>query len=274
MIRIKVNMKILVLSILITALMYPKTIEFLINNGKNIYIARKLSTSTIQRNTTVDADKTKIVFIFDDGWKSVFTEAYGVMNKYDYRASVSIIPTKVYEKEYMSYEELSELYLNGWDLLNHSYSHEEDAYDNPDELLSEFNRARRWMENRHFGNCSGMLIIPYGDINPYLIKQIKDAKFSNIRTSDNILILDKYEIEYYSVNTINLLTDVTVKEVEDRLTQTSSESNAILFILHKIGNEDDEFGMTYSKDKFEQIIMYINQHSDKFQVISYSQLFE
>jgi len=29
------------------------------------------------------------------------------------------------EKEYMSYEQLSELYLKGWDLLNHSYSHKE-----------------------------------------------------------------------------------------------------------------------------------------------------
>ncbi len=276
MINIKKNIEIVILSIFITILMYPKTIVFIINSGENIYIARKLSTSTIKtNNTTVDNNKTKIVFIFDDGWKSVFTEAYKVMNKYGYKASVSVIPTRVDKKEYMSYKELSELYLHGWDLLNHSYTHKENIYDKPNALLSEFNKTRQWMENRYFGSCSDMLIIPYGDVNPYLIKQTKGAKFRNIRTSDNIIILDKYEIEYYPVHTISLLTDVTAKEVEDILIQkTSSETNTVLFILNKIGDEDDKYDMTYSRDKLEQIIQYINKHSDKFQVISYSQLFE
>lgn len=274
MIDIKLNMKIVILSILIALFMYPKTIDFLITSGKNMCVAYTLSTGIAQTNKiTADSHKAKIVFMFDDGWISVYREAYGIMAKYNYTASISIVPSLIDEKEYMSYKQLSELYLKGWDLLNHSFSHKENTYNNPDELISDFNKARQWMKNRYIGNCSGMVVLPYGEINPYLVNKLKDAGYSNVRTSDNIIVLNKNIIEYYPITTINLLTDVTVNEVKNILTQKYDKSKPFILVLHKIEDRDDGFGMTYSKDKLKEIIMFINEHSDKFEVISYSQLF-
>jgi len=275
MISIKINLKIVILSILVALIMYPKTIEILMNSGKSIYIAKKLSGVTIERNRTAAVvDKTRIVFMFDDGWKSVYTEAYGILEKYNYIGSVPIIPSRTVEKEYMSYEQLSELYLQGWDMLNHSYSHKENIYDNSDALLSDFNRARKWMKNRYIGIYSGMVVIPFGEINPFLIGQLKDAGYLSVRTSDNIIILNKSEIEYFPITTINLLTDVTVNEVKDILTKTFNEPNTIIFILHRIEDIDDGFDMTYRKDKLEEIIKFIDEHREKYQIITYSQLFQ
>jgi len=273
MIIIKINAKTLIISILIAILMYPQTIDFFINSGKNIYIAKQLSTRAVSINkNNIDYNKTKIIFMFDDGWKSVYSDAYGIMKKYDYEGSIPVIPLLIGEEGYMSYKEISELYLQGWDLLNHSYSHKENIYDDSNKLLSDFNSARQWMKNRYIGKHSDMIVMPYGQINPYLIMLLKDAQYRNIRTAENIIILDKNKIEYYPVTTINLLTDVTVNEVKDLLTQSFGESKTIILILHKIGAVDNGFGMTYSKDKLEEIIMFIDEHSDEFQVITYSQL--
>lgn len=274
MIVIKINVKIVILSILIALIMYPETIAYLVSMGKNLNTARRLGTVTEKEaKITADTDKTRVVFIFDDGWESVYLKAGGIMEKYGYKASISVIPSLVGEKEYMSYEQLSRLQLKGWDLLNHSYSHEEKAYDNPDKLLADFNKAREWMKNRYMGKCSDMLIIPYGEINPYLINCLKVAGYRNVRTSDNIIILDKNKIEYFPVTTVNLLTNVSPGKVKDILAQSFEEPKTILFILHKIGEGDDGFGMIYGEDKLEEIIKFINEHEEEFEVINYSQLF-
>ncbi|WP_278287298.1 polysaccharide deacetylase family protein [Caloranaerobacter ferrireducens] len=254
--------------------MYPKTIFFLVKTVENICIIINLNTNAIQSNNTyIDSNKVKIVFMFDDGWESIYTQAYKIMKKYDYKASVSIIPSLVNESEYMSYKQLSELYLEGWDLLNHSYSHKENMYDKCYKLLLDFNKARQWMKNKFIGNHSDMIIMPYGEINPYLIELLKNAEYRNIRTADNIIILESDKIIYYPATIISLLTDVTVNEVKSILTQTFDNHKTVIFILHKIGNKDNGFGMTYSKDKLEQIVKFIDKHSDKFQVVTYSQLF-
>lgn len=273
MIIIKINIKIVILSFIIAILMYPKTFDFLINSGKDIYIAKKLTTNSIQNTkTTISSDKTSIVFMFDGGWSSVYLNAYHIFKEYDYKGSIQIIPSLVDEKEYMSYEQLAELYLEGWNLLNHSYSHKENTYVKSDELLSDFNKARQWMINRYIGKYSDMVVMPYGEINPYLIDKLKKSGYRNIRTSDNIIILNENEIKYHPVTVINLLTNVTVTEVKRQLTQTFKEHKTIVFTLNKIGDTDNGFGMTYNKNKLQQILMFINKNSDKFEVITYSEL--
>ncbi len=255
--------------------MYPRTMEIFIKCLNDSLTASKINNSTIQvNNTDIDPDKAKIVFMFDGGWSSVYIDAYELIKKYNCKASISVVPSRVNEIGFMSYQQLADLYLQGWDLLNHSYSHKENAYDDTDWLLSDFNRARQWMKNRYIDNYSDMLVTPIGEINPYLITKLKVAGYRNIRTAENIIILDEDKIDYYPVMTINLLTDVTVEEVEDMLSNITSEPKVVIIILNKIADKNDGFDMTYSKDKFEQIIMYINQHSDEFQVITYSQLFE
>jgi len=274
MIIIKINIKIVVLSFFIALFMYPSTIGFIIRSGKNVNTARKLSAAAIQSNkVAADSDMTRIVFMFDDGWESVYSEAYEVMDKYGYTGSIPVIPSLIDEKEYMSYEQLSELYLKGWDLLNHSYSHKENTYENTNKLLQDFNRAREWMRNRYIGNSSDMVVLPYGEINPYLIGQLRDAGYRNVRTSSNIIVLHKNDIEYYPVTTISLLTDVTANKVKEILAQRVSEPQIIIFILHKIGDRDNGSGMTYSKENFEEIILFLNERSDELEVINYSQLF-
>lgn len=275
MISIKLNLKAVVLSVLIAVLMYPRTLEILIRSAEDISIARKLSSNAIRYNIDIiEPDKTKVVIMFDGGWSCVYTDAYEAMKKYNYKGTVAIIPSRINESQFMSYKQLADLYLEGWAFLNHSYSHKDNSYDMTDEMLKDFNRARQWMKNRYLGDFGDMVVMPYGEINPYLIEQLKAAGYRNVRTSDNVILLDKAEIEYYQVAMINLSKDLAVNEVQEMLTNITDETKAVIIVLNKIGSKEDSVDMTYSKVKFEEILRFINKNSDKLQIVTYSQLFE
>jgi len=111
----------------------------------------------------VDEDKIQIVFMFDNGWASVYSEAFPLFQKYGMIGSVSIIPSLITESEYMNYAEVCELYIQGWDILNHCYFHKENMYDQPEQQLLEFNRGREWMKRNYLVKCADVAVIPYGE---------------------------------------------------------------------------------------------------------------
>jgi len=276
MIIIKVDKKIYIISLIIAALMYPQTILSIINNAKNIYIAKQLSMIHMEsedKYNYTNNDKTKIVFMFDGGWKSIYTDAYKIIDKYNYQGNIAIISSLIGTEEHLSYNQLSKLYLQGWELLNHSYYHKNDMYDKCDEVLSDFNKAKKWMENRYIGKSSNKIVMPYGEINPYLINQLKNEGYHSVRTSDNILILDSDKIQYHPVTVVNLLAYISVDEVKDILIQSQSKDKTIIFILNRIQDTNNGIESIYSKEKLQQIITFINENEDKFQVITYSQIF-
>jgi len=281
LVDIKINIKIVILSLLIAVFMYPKTLSLVASTAKNLYIAHTLnineglktdSSNWQESSLTLDSNKTKVVVMFDGGWSSVFTEAYEIMKEFDFKGSVSVIPSQVDEEGFLSYGELAELYLDNWDLLNHSYSHAEKLINKSDELLSDFNRGREWMRNRSIGRNSDNVVVPYGEINPYLLKLLENNGYHSVRTSGNVIRLDKNKYYYYPVNVLNLSSGVTAKDVRNFLEQSLKDSRDVILIFNKVANTDDDSGMTYSINHFEEIIKLLVEMKDEFQVVTYSQL--
>jgi len=81
------------------------------------------------------------------------------------------------------------------------------------------------------------------------------------------------EIKYYPATVISLLPGVSVNEIENSLKKTFHNPKTIIFIIQKISDIDDGSGLSYSKNKLEEILIFINEYSSEFQVLTYSQLF-
>lgn len=88
----------------------------------------------------------------------------------------------------------------------------------------------------------------------------------------SILLLKGDESAYYNVRTIHLSNDVTVETVKNEL-EAYQGKGAFLFNLHKVGNGADSTQMTFSPKKLEKILEFIHDNEDKFQVVTYSELF-
>ncbi|MDD4797611.1 MAG: polysaccharide deacetylase family protein [Eubacteriales bacterium] len=260
----------------LSLLMYPQTHLALRHGLENAFVMLRLSSFSYEAlpAVPVDAAKTQVVFMFDDGWASVYTDAYPLLARYGYSASIAAIPGMAREREYLSYAQLARMYMDGWDILNHSYSHKDGMYARCDELLSEYMSAREWLDRRFFRRGGNSVIMPFGDCNPYIIPLLIKNGFQNIRTSDNVLLLDRDEVCYFPIKTIHLLTDVSVETVTAELTACAGGDSAVLFNLHKMGDGADRTQMTFSPAKLREIVEFLHANEDTFQVVTYLTLLE
>jgi peptidoglycan/xylan/chitin deacetylase (PgdA/CDA1 family) len=270
-----VNVLAIVVSFFISLFLYPETYVCFGRWVQDASAQQRLSafSPAINNATKNDIKKTKVIFLFDDGWKSVYTQAYPVFNDFQFPGNVAIIPGLTGEGEYLNLNEIAQMYMNDWNILNHTFSHKENMYDDSKGLLIDFNKARDWMNEKYLSKCSGMAVIPYGEANPYLIKLLRDAKYQNIRTADNVIIMDTDKTCYFPERSISLLTDVQPREIKEVLEETQNQGNTIIFILHKIGEQRDNYKMTFSAKKLREILQFIKDQPDKFQVVTYSSLF-
>jgi len=270
------NIATVLAAFILSIFMYPRPILFLARVIEDLCVAIKLSNynSNLETSELLDEDRVQIVFMFDGGWKSVYSGAYPIFKKYGYRGSVSIIPSLVNDEAHLSYSQISKLYMNGWSILNQSYSYEisTDSY----KMFNEFQRGKDWMEKRFLTKGNKMAVIPYGCNNPHLIKLLIDAGYDNVRTQDNVIILDAAKLKntvYYPISIIGLLPDWEFSEVKAYLSEAWREKRPIAFVLNKIGKKHDRYGTTYTSDQLEELLEYIHANEDKFQVIAYSDMF-
>jgi len=211
--------------------------------------------------------------MFDDGWASVYTNAYPLFQKYGIKGSVAVIPGLTGESEYIDYAGIGELYIQGWDILNHSYSHMENMYDQPDELLLEFNRAREWMSRNYLVKGADMAVIPYGECNPYLIRLLAENGYTSIRTSSNIITIHNNNTTYYPVRAISPHDKSSLDLILEDMFMAYHDGIDVLFILHKIEPAHDEYRMTFYPESLDLLLQYIDENKDKYQVVPYSALF-
>ncbi len=269
----RVSIRIVLFTALLVLLMYPMTYKKINNTVLELYVGFKIN---ILEKGQVEKEKSKdeifVSIMFDGGYNSVYENAYPILLENDFTASIGVIPTYTYEEKHMSYNEIASLYIKGWDVLNQTYSHKANMYDYCYELLDDIQQAKKWMDNKYLKRSSDKVIIPFGEINPYLIPLLKEAGYVSIRTSDNIILLNNDEIKYSEVKVINVQSDTTVVELIDFLKKASLNKKDVLIIFNKI--EDNVMGRTlsFSTDNFKQIIEYIKNNMDKYEVVNFSDI--
>lgn len=131
----------------------------------------------------------KVVFTFDDGYKTVYDYAFPAMQEFGFKGIVCIYPSFIGSSLAMSWEQLAELIKAGWSVECHSMSHSNLAskYHTPEVekafLEHEIVAARHLIENR-LGNKVKFMVWPYGVYSDRSIKTAMDAGFSGAMTVD------------------------------------------------------------------------------------------
>ncbi len=134
-----------------------------------------------------------VVITFDDGYKSVFNNAFPIIKKYGYPATV-FLPTEAIEKHYPAYmtlREIKEMMKYHIDFQSHSYAHAHMAYLKKGETIQEY---KAWITQdlkksisffkRYLGYKPIAFAFPYGDYNRILIRIAKKLGFECLLTQD------------------------------------------------------------------------------------------
>jgi len=108
------------------SLYYISPLEF----EKQMFLLREWGYQTISVELLVRAIKEgaelppkPIILTFDDGSETVFTNAFPILQKYNFTGSAYIVYNYVGINAYMNAEQIRALYAAGWEIGSHSLSH-------------------------------------------------------------------------------------------------------------------------------------------------------
>lgn len=134
-----------------------------------------------------------VVLTFDDGYKSIYYNAFPIIKKYSYPITV-FLPTKAIEKHYPDYltlKQIKQMMKYGVDFQSHSYAHP--RFTSPPKGItgeSYYNWIKSDIQKsidffvKHFNYRPYAFAIPYGDYNKTVIKVAKNLGFTAILTQD------------------------------------------------------------------------------------------
>lgn len=134
-----------------------------------------------------------VVLTFDDGYKSIYYNAFPIIKKYGYPITV-FLPTEAIEKHYPDYltmDQIKQMMKYGVDFQSHSYAHP--RFTSPPKGLTGKNYYN-WIKSdiqksidffvKYFNYRPYAFAIPYGDYNKTVIKVAKSLGFTAILTQD------------------------------------------------------------------------------------------
>jgi len=127
-----------------------------------------------------------VVLTFDDGYESIYKNAFPIIKKYKYPISV-FLPTEAIEKrypDYMNIAQIKDMMKYNVDFESHSYSHPHMIFKSRSFIKNEIrNGIKFFTKNFHYKPYA--FAIPYGEYNKTVIECAKSAGFDTILTQDS-----------------------------------------------------------------------------------------
>lgn len=106
-----------------------------------------------------------ITVTFDDGWLSVYDNAWPVMQELELPANVAVYTEAVGFPAYMSEAHLDELHDAGWAMVSHTVNHDTLSVLSAGELDYELRAAQEWLVARGYRG-SNIFVAPYHVFGP------------------------------------------------------------------------------------------------------------
>ncbi|WP_338470931.1 polysaccharide deacetylase family protein [Niallia sp. XMNu-256] len=217
------------LSTIVTLEQFEKQMEFLHDNN---FVTLTLKEFQAFMDRKIDVPKNSILITFDDGWKDNFTNAYLILDKYDFKATIFLITDKIENKQ-ETYIPGSTQYLSRQDIIDgnnvFSYSSHTHNFHSRDEndlafLVSKDNESIKKDIQRSIDMIGDntAFAYPYGEFNQETIKVLEELNVpmaftihdkGMVHPDDNRFTLSRRGI--YPSTTIEVFKNLVMTDVDN-----------------------------------------------------------
>jgi peptidoglycan/xylan/chitin deacetylase (PgdA/CDA1 family) len=245
---------------------------FVNSNNMINYIKSKIFVSfneSKEIEVNISLHKANVIIMFDDGWKSQYDIAYNYMKGKEMRGSIAIISNMIDEIKYINKGNLYQIHNDNWDILNHTYNHNDLKTLPYKKQYLEIKATINWLNKHGFNNNSNILIYPYGNYNNTTKKIMQQEKIISGRT----IIEDfnqKIPEDIYDLKVKSILSYTKPTEVYEWIDYAIDENLTLIILFHDLISKPDNSPMEYSIDNFYQIIDYIDQKRKYLNIITLS----
>jgi len=190
---------------------------------------------SIHKLTDKQLPEARISVSFDDGWSSVYTNAYPLLEKYGIDSTQFINPLSAKEKlsGYMDFKQIRKMAADGHEIGSHSLKHCSQTAMSAQELEEDARQSEKIFTSEGFPPALGFAY-PFGAFNP-VTQESKQNYYSYIRTSDYGFNDGYYDISNLRSFTIESTT--TPEEVQEWITYAKEHKLWLILVYHNIEGE-------------------------------------
>jgi peptidoglycan/xylan/chitin deacetylase (PgdA/CDA1 family) len=217
------------------------------------------------------ANTARIIFVMDDGWDTQYTQGYAILKKYDYPGCVAVIPAAVDTESYMTYSQLADLYIDGWDMLNHTYNHETLSGNVPQEQSGQMNGGREWLKSHGLMRGSDIIVFPGGSFDDATLETLVSEGFVAGRSLKS-LWTTKAGCSLENVEICNLVNGMSFEYVQRTIDKAIRNDSALILVIHKIEAVTDDMHMQIPPEFYTRIVDYVHEQGNELEVVTMTQL--
>ena len=207
----------------------------------------------------------KAIFVFDDGFQTLYYNAYPIMSAAGFRGNCALISSTVQgvNVNYMRKSTTDTLYSAGWDMCNHTTNH---VYltQQADNGLVELQGCKNWLNSCGYTRASDVVVYPYGDVNALVVAAAKSLGYNTgiiAGGGARALYTNAMPCQYsdkYNLLRVPLGYGVlTVAQIKGYIDQAILHGDTIIFMAHNIIPSGCSTSNDYLISDFQTIVNYV-----------------
>ncbi len=197
--------------------------------------------STDRETQTTVFSEPVISIVFDDGWESVYTEAFPIMESMGINSTQFIITSTFDNSRYMSVEQIKHMMRNGHEIQSHTVSHPDLSQLTGEQLKNELYDS--------FVRIEGItevavedLAVPLGAYNDETI-EVAQKWYRSIRTThpgiDTEANFNPFELFSPSLRATS-----TLEDIEKYIQEAKAQNGWLILTYHQIDTSGDTYAVT------------------------------
>ncbi|MDB5180142.1 MAG: hypothetical protein JWN12_774 [Candidatus Saccharibacteria bacterium] len=173
-----------------------------------------------------------ISLTFDDGWTSIYDNAFPLLQKYGLVSTQYIISSYIGQPYYMTAAQISALQATGNEIGSHTVDHPALTSLSATNLTTELSQSQKTLQ-KDFGTSAALNIAsPYGDYNQTVITAIQ--KYYVAHRSVDVGYNSKDNFNPYNILVQNITTATTPADVASWIAQAKVTNTWLVIVYHNV----------------------------------------
>lgn len=200
-------------------------------------------------------DTPKCVITFDDGYSSVYTEAFQYMQKQGLKGTAYVISNKVGANGFLNKKQLDEMYSHGWCIGNHTADHLDLSKLTRSHIKREIEDCTIWQLNNGYTRGVGHIAYPYASYTADVGSIFTELGMKTGRIALDIPFIMPNDQD--RITSTNLSPTATIEYAKTFIDAAIASGGTAVFMLHRLTEAGNEDINCWSLQNFHELIDYI-----------------